>query len=406
MDLFEARAEELNQKDAPLAERLRPASLEEFAGQDHLVGKDGPIRKMIETDRFPPMIFWGPPGSGKTTLARIIAKKTKSRFVFFSAVENGLPEFRRIVKEAQDAKKFHNARTVLFVDEVHRLNKAQQDAFLPHVESGLIKLIGATTENPSFEVIPALLSRCQVFTLHALGDDELLRVLEKGAGDTGLEFSEEGKKVLVAFSRGDARMLLNQLETLLHLLDGKTATPELIEEALRKKAMLYDKSGEEHYNIISAFIKSMRDSDPDAALYWLARMLEGGEDPLFIARRMVVFASEDIGLADPAALPLALAVKEAVHFVGMPEARISLAHGVCFLALAPKNNRAYMGIEKALGEARESGPLPVPMNIRNAPTNLMKKMGYGKGYKYAHDFDGAKTGQQLLPDAIKGKKFF
>ncbi len=393
-------------KDAPLAERLRPDSLKDFVGQEHLMGKDGPIRKMIEADRFPPIIFWGPPGSGKTTLARIIAQNTESRFVFFSAVENGIPEFRKIVKTAKDTRKFSNTRTTLFVDEIHRLNKAQQDAFLPHVESGLIRLVGATTENPSFEIIPSLLSRCQVFILHPLADKELRYILEKGAEVSGLKLCKDTKRILVNFSRGDARSLLNQIESLSFQYGAEEVTPTMLEMASQKKALLYDKGGDEHYNVISAFIKSMRDSDPDGTLYWLARMLEGGEDPLFIARRMVVFASEDIGLADPSALSLSLAVKDAVHFVGMPEARISLAHGAVSLALAQKNNRAYKGIGNAMTEVEKSGPLPVPMHLRNAPTSLMKKMGYGKGYKYAHDHDEAKVDQQHLPDAIKGEKFF
>ncbi len=406
MDLFEAKAKEQIRKDAPLAERLRPSSIDKFTGQKHLVGKNGPIRRMLEKDQYPSMIFWGPPGSGKTSLAKIIAKQTKSHFVFFSAVENGIPEFRKIVQQAKDSRKFHNTRTMLFVDEIHRLNKTQQDAFLPHVESGLIKLIGATTENPSFEVIPALLSRCQVFTLQLLEEEELLKILENGAKIAELQLCADGKKTLIGLSRGDARTLLNYVETLTHQFGAANITLPMIEESLQKKALLYDKGGEEHYNLVSAFIKSMRDSDPDGALYWLARILEGGEDPLFVARRMVVFASEDIGLADPAALSLALAVKEAVSFVGLPEARINLAHGVCFLALAPKNNRAYQGVEKALSEVKESGPLPVPMHLRNAPTHLMKQMGYGKGYRYAHDFEEAKVDQQHLPDAIRDKKFF
>lgn len=406
MDLFDDQAEKQAKKNAPLAERLRPQTLNDFVGQEHLVGKNGPIRKMMENDRFSSVVLWGPPGSGKTTLARIIAQSTHSGFVFFSAVESGIPELRKVVQKARDAQKFSHTRTILFVDEVHRLNKTQQDAFLPHVENGLLTMIGATTENPSFEVIPALLSRCQVFTLNLLTEDELLRILDRGASEYNLEIDEEGRKTLVNYSRGDARILLNQIETLAHQSGEKIITKAVIENSLQKKALLFDKGGEEHYNIISAFIKSMRDSDPDGALYWLARMLEGGEDPLFIARRMVVFASEDVGLADPGALRLALDVKEAVRFVGMPEARISLAQGAGFLALAPKNNQAYQGINRAMAEVRESGPLPVPLHLRNAPTSMMKEMGYGKGYQYAHDYDNAKVDQQHLPDKIKDKKFF
>jgi putative ATPase len=391
---------------------MRPRNLAEVVGQQHLLAEGKLLRRLIETDQLGSLIFWGPPGTGKTSLGQVIANTTSSRFVFFSAVLGSIKEVREILAEARDQRAYHSRRTLLFVDEIHRFNKAQQDAFLPSVEKGDITLIGATTENPSFEVNSALLSRSRVFVLEQL-DSEALKLLlqralneERGLGELKLRIDADALEFLADKADGDARVALGALE-----VAAATATDDLIDlnlaqESLQKKALLYDKGAEEHYNVISAFIKSMRGSDPDAALYWLARMLEAGEDPLFIVRRMVIFASEDVGNADPRALQIALAVQQAVHFVGLPEARISLAQGVTYLASAPKSNASYVGINQALAEVRNSGALPVPKHVRNAPTKLMKELDYGKGYKYAHDHQGGVAVQQHLPEELHGTTYY
>jgi putative ATPase len=377
---------------------------------------------MIETDQVPSLILWGPPGSGKTTLARVIANATRARFVFFSAILSGVKEIREIVAQAQQELGHHGRRTILFVDEIHRFNKSQQDAFLPHVERGTFTIIGATTENPSFEVIAPLLSRAKTLVLKPLSRDGLALIIdhalkdpERGLGQLGLTLQEDARDFIVAQADGDARIALNTLETAAKLAAGtsgddgaKSATISLetAREALQTKPLLYDKGGEEHYNVISAFIKSMRGSDPDAALYWLARLLEAGEDPLFILRRMVILASEDIGNADPRALQVAVAALQAFQLLGLPEGRIPLGQAVTYLATAPKSNASYVGIDAALKEVRSSGSLPVPLHIRNAPTKLMKELGYHAGYQYAHDHEGGYVPQQYLPDDIREKRFY
>ena len=396
----------------PLAERMRPRSLAEFCGQEHLLGPGKSLRTMIEADRLPSMIFWGPPGCGKTTLAHIIAHETSSRFVFFSAIMAGVKEIREIFKDAE-THAASGTRTILFVDEIHRFNKAQQDAFLPAVEKGLVTIIGATTENPSFEVIAPLLSRCRVLRLKQLEADELAALLQKtlldfdkGLGSLQLAIADEALAFLAEAAQGDGRKALNTLEVAAGLaLDGLISL-EIAQEAMQQKALLYDKGGEEHYNVISAFIKSMRGSDPDASLYWLARMLEAGEDPLFILRRMIILASEDIGNADLRALQVAVSALQAFQMVGMPEGRIILGQAVTYLATAPKSNASYLGINEALSEVRKSGALVVPLHIRNAPTKLMKEMGYHQGYQYAHDFSGGYVQQEYLPEKLKGRKFY
>jgi putative ATPase len=409
LDLFTTDSSET----APLAERMRPRTISEYLGQSHLLGEGKLLRRLIETDRLTSLIFWGPPGSGKTTLAKIIANATQSHFIFFSAIMNGIKEIREVVKEAEDALRYHGKRTILFVDEIHRFNKSQQDAFLPFVERGTFTMIGATTENPSFEVISALLSRCKVLVLKPLSDDEVGQILanaladkERGLGETGLEAEPEALAFIAEQAGGDARVALNTLETAARLARTESITLETAREAVQKKPLLYDKGGEEHYNVISAFIKSMRGSDPDAALYWLARMLEAGEDPIFILRRMVIFASEDVGNADPRGLQMAVSALQAFQLVGMPEGRIILGQAVSYLATAPKSNAAYVGINQALAEVRQSGALPVPIDIRNAPTTLMKKLGYGKEYRYPHDYDNGIVAQQYLPDQIAQKRFY
>lgn len=396
----------------PLAERMRPRSLAEFCGQEHLLGPGKSLRTMIEADRLPSMIFWGPPGCGKTTLAHIIAHETSSRFVFFSAIMAGVKEIREIFKDAE-THAASGTRTILFVDEIHRFNKAQQDAFLPAVEKGLVTIIGATTENPSFEVIAPLLSRCRVLRLKQLEADELAALLQKtlldsdkGLGSLQLAIADEALAFLAEAAQGDGRKALNTLEVAAGLaLDGLISL-ETAQEAMQQKALLYDKGGEEHYNVISAFIKSMRGSDPDAALYWLARMLEAGEDPLFILRRMIILASEDIGNADPRALQVAVSALQAFQMVGMPEGRIILGQAVTYLATAPKSNASYLGIDAALSEVRKSGALEVPLHIRNAPTKLMKELGYHQGYQYAHDFNAGYVQQEYLPERLQGRKFY
>lgn len=397
----------------PLAERMRPQTLADYFGQEHLLGEGKLLRMLIESDQLSSLIFWGPPGSGKTTLARVIANATRSHFIFFSAILSGIKEIREIVKEAQAEWSYRQQRTILFVDEIHRFNKSQQDAFLPHVESGLFTIIGATTENPSFEVIAPLLSRCKVLVLYPLDSTALTGILraaisdeERGLGKAHLSISDEALSSIAAHADGDARVALNTLETAARLVDGTTIDPDTIQEAMQKKPLLYDKGGEEHYNVISAFIKSLRGSDPDAALYWLARMLEAGEEPLFILRRMVILAAEDIGNADPRALQMAVTALQGFQFVGMPEGRILLGQAVTYLATAPKSNASYTGIDAALAEVRTSGALPVPLHIRNAPTKLMKELGYHAGYRYSHDYENAYAAQDYLPEKLQGRKFY
>jgi putative ATPase len=405
---------------APLAERMRPRTVAEFFGQEHLLGEGRILRRMIETDSVASLILWGPPGCGKTTLAHIIAAETKSHFIFFSAILSGVKEIRETFREAERYAS-RAIRTILFIDEIHRFNKAQQDAFLPYIEKGVVTIIGATTENPSFEVIAPLLSRCRVLTLHQLEPNVIYELLlfalndtERGLGTLALTATDEAVNFLAEQSGGDARSGLNTLEVAAGLfstpLEGEGCrgciTLEIAQEALQKKVLLYDKGGEEHYNVISAFIKSLRASDPDAALYWLARMLEAGEDPVFILRRMIIMASEDVGNADPRALQVAVSALQAFQVVGMPEGRIIMGQAVTYLATAPKSNASYLGINAALAEVRKSGALSVPLYIRNAPTKLMKEHGYGKGYQYAHDYQDGYAGQECLPEQLAGRKFY
>jgi putative ATPase len=401
---------------APLADRMRPRTLDEVVGQEDLLGPGRVLRAALERGELHSMILWGPPGSGKTTLAFLMARVTGARFVAFSAVLSGVKEIRQVVAEAETQKR-HGARTVLFVDEIHRFNRAQQDAFLPHVERGTIVLIGATTENPSFEVNAALLSRCRVYVLHGLGEAELATILrraltdrERGLGAAGVEVGEDGLSAIARIANGDARAALNILEVAVALApvtEGrKRVDATTIREAAQRRTLLYDKTGEEHYNIISALHKSLRDSDPDAALYWLTRMLEAGEDRLYIARRLVRFASEDVGNADPRALTLTLAAKDAYDFLGSPEGELALAQATLFLALAPKSNAVYVAYNEAQADVRERPAEPVPLHIRNAPTGLMKNLGYGKGYQYAHDAPEARVDQEDLPDALRGRQYY
>ena len=399
----------------PLPSRLRPRNLEEFVGQRHLLGEGKILRQLIDQDLVSSMIFWGPPGVGKTTLARIIAGKTKSNFIDFSAVTSGIKEIKEVMREAEQ-NRLLGERTILFVDEIHRFNKAQQDAFLPFVEKGSIILIGATTENPSFEINSALLSRCKVFVLQALSTEDLEQLLEhalkdpRGFGNQQIEMPEGMLRMIANAANGDARSALNTLEMVVlngDLRNGKTViSQETIAQCVGKKSLLYDKNGEEHYNLISALHKSMRNSDADASIYWLARMLESGEDPLYIARRMVRFASEDVGMADSRALEITVAAYQACHFIGMPECSVHLAHAAVYLALAPKSNAIYTAYGQARKDALEQLAEPVPLVIRNAPTKLMQELHYGEGYQYAHDTEEKLTAMQCLPDSLKDRRYY
>ncbi|RKJ40824.1 replication-associated recombination protein A [Acutalibacter sp. 1XD8-33] len=394
---------------------MRPENLEEFVGQKHLLGQGKVLRQMIDQDRVPSMIFWGPPGVGKTTLARIIAGRTQSNFINFSAVTSGIKEIKEVMNQAERTRLLGD-RTILFVDEIHRFNKAQQDAFLPFVERGSIVLIGATTENPSFEVNSALLSRCKVFVLQALTTEDLTGLLQRtladprGFGGQNVQISGEMLEMLANFANGDARSALGTLEMVVlnaPRQDGQvTVTEEILEQCVNRKSLLYDKNGEEHYNLISALHKSMRNSDPDAAIYWLARMLEAGEDPLYVARRMIRFASEDVGMADSRALEVAVAAYQASHFIGMPECSVNLTHAAVYLSLAPKSNALDAGYMEAAADAQKMLAEPVPLVIRNAPTKLMKELDYGKGYQYAHDYESKLTTMQCLPDSLKERRYY
>ena len=404
-----------NENNEPLAERLRPTSIDEIVGQDHLLGKGKILRNMIESDKVPSMIFWGPPGVGKTTIAKVIANVTKADFITFSAVTSGIKEIKTVMEEAEKNRLF-GGKTIVFVDEIHRFNKAQQDAFLPFVEKGSIILVGATTENPSFEINNALLSRCKVFVLNPLGVDDIVSLLKKaisdkrGFGGMKIKISKQVLETIATFSNGDARGALSTLEMV--VLNGDrqddtiTVSKEIVEQVTSKKSFLYDKKGEEHYNLISAIHKSMRNSDPDAAVYWLARMLEAGEDPLYIARRVVRFASEDVGLADPRAMEVAVAAYQACHFIGVPECNVSLTEAVVYMAMSPKSNAMEVAYNRAAEDARKMIDEPVPLVIRNAPTKLMKELGYGDGYIYAHDTKEKIASMQCLPDSLVGKEYF
>ena len=400
---------------APLADRMRPRNLDEYVGQQHILAPGKPLRVQIERDDPASMIFWGPPGVGKTTLARIIANVTRASFIQFSAVLSGIKEIKQVMVDAEKAAKF-GSRTILFIDEIHRFNKAQQDAFLPYVEHGTIRLIGATTENPSFEIISALLSRCRVYTLQALTEDEILTLLERALADTErglgsmhITADEEALRTIASYSSGDARSALNALEVAAKLAEArveKSITKETAIEALQQRVLLYDKQGEEHYNLISALHKSIRNSDADASLYWLGRMLQAGEDPMYVARRLVRMAVEDIGLASPEALNLTLSARDAIHFLGSPEGDLALAQAAVYLALAPKSNALYTAYGEVLSDIETTRAEPVPLHLRNAPTGLMKSIGYGKGYQYAHDEEGRVADMDCLPESLAGRTWY
>jgi putative ATPase len=417
-DLFEKKEKELFKREAPLADRMRPRTLDEFVGQDHILSQGKVLRQAIESDHLPSIILWGPPGSGKTTLAMIVATTTGAQFLAFSAVLSGVKEIKEVVQEAEEEWKYNKKRTILFVDEIHRFNKAQQDAFLPHVERGTIILIGATTENPSFEVISPLLSRSKVFTLNPLTEKEVEVILsraltdkERGLGNYQTVIEPEVIKGICQLANGDARAALNTMEMLVLTTSPdqegiRQIKREDLKDVLQRKAYLYDKSGEEHYNLISALHKSLRGSDPDAALYWLGRMLEAGEDPLYIARRMIRFASEDVGMADPQALQVAVAAQEAFHFVGLPEGNLALAQAAVYLATAPKSNALYTAFQRVQKDVRETENMPVPLHIRNPVTSLMKDLGYGKDYKYPHDYQDHFVEEEYLPENLRGRTYY
>jgi putative ATPase len=420
MSLFQPtpNADRTADKTRPLADRMRPRSLEEFTGQENLIGPGKPLRTQIERDDTGSLIFWGPPGTGKTTLAKIIANMTKADFIEFSAVLAGIKEIKQVMADAERARQY-GTRTIVFIDEIHRFNKAQQDAFLPHVEKGNIRLIGATTENPSFEINSALLSRCRVYVLQPLTEEQIVLLLkraladqERGLGEMHLRASDDVLKKIASYTSGDARSAYNVLEVAAGLAQGKAGskppeiTDEIVRDALQKRVLLYDKTGEEHYNLISALHKSVRNSDPDAALYWLGRMLEAGEDPLYVARRVVRMAVEDIGLADPNALSLCMAARDAVDFIGMPEGNLALAQAVVYLSVAPKSNALYTAYSDVQQDVEQTAADAVPLHLRNAPTGLMKGLGYGKGYEYAHDVEGKVANMQCLPDNLRERVYY
>ena len=421
MNLFQPipSADSPSDRRTPLADRMRPRSLDEFVGQEHLIGPGKPLRAQIERDDVGSLIFWGPPGTGKTTLAKIIARMTRADFIEFSAVLSGIKEIKQVMADAERARQ-DGTRTTVFIDEIHRFNKAQQDAFLPHVEKGNIRLIGATTENPSFEIISALLSRSRVYVLNPLSEEQIVILLrralqdsERGLGEMRLSASDEALKQIAAYSSGDARNAYNVLEVASTLAlehsrvsAGAEITSDIVKDALQKRVLLYDKSGEQHYNLISALHKSVRNSDPDASLYWLGRMLEAGEDPLYIARRVVRMAVEDIGLAEPNALSLCMAARDAVDFVGMPEGNLALAQAVVYLAVAPKSNALYTAYGEVQSDVERTAAEPVPLHLRNAPTGLMKHLGYGKGYQYAHELEAKVADMQCLPDNLKDRRYY
>jgi putative ATPase len=413
MSLFQALPEQQGKGARPLADRMRPRTLDEFVGQEHIVGPGKPLRLQIERDDPGSIIFWGPPGTGKTTLAQIIAHVTKAEFIEFSAVLSGIKEIKQVMADAEKAR-VYGTRTILFVDEIHRFNRAQQDAFLPHVERGNIRLIGATTENPSFEINGALLSRCRVYILHQLTEGQIVELLrraledpERGLGKMKLRAGDEVLEQIAAYSSGDARSAYNVLEVAAATAgEAGEITEQIIKDTLQKRVLLYDKSGEEHYNLISALHKSVRNSDADAALYWLGRMLASGEEPLYIARRVVRMAVEDIGLAAPEALNLCLSARDAVDFLGSPEGDLALAQAVVYLALAPKSNALYTAYNTVLEDVEKTSAEPVPLHIRNAPTNLMKQVGYGKGYQYAHDLESKVADMECMPDNLRGRQYY
>ena len=414
-ELFDSISPGIPERTVPLAERMRPSNIDDYVGQEHVLGKGKFLRRLLEQKELHSLIFWGPPGTGKTTLARIIASQTGANFIQISAVTSGIKDLKKVIEET----KTHQVKTILFIDEIHRWNKAQQDALLPYVEKGIITLIGATTENPSFEVISALLSRTQVIVLKSLSDGSLKNIIRRaisdkdlGYGNMDIKLPESAEEQLIGFAQGDARIALNILERAVTMVDSENSDeqvviePETILEASQRKSLRYDKSGEEHFNLISALHKSLRDSDPDGALYWMIRMFEAGEDPLYVARRLVRFASEDVGLADPQALSIAISATESYRFLGTPEGELALAEAAVYLATAPKSNSIYAAYKEITKSIEEEGTLPVPMHLRNAPTGLMKNLGYGKGYKYAHEDEDALVAQDHLPEELKGKEFY